>query len=277
MKNLLNIILFLFFFHASSISQIIEVNDKIIMTNTSEDLRKVKGLGTPENETEVISDQFFLSGQINYAVASGTNDTLHLTIYPFPIQIEKGFIISFLSPIENMQIVVAEVNGNSIFYEIKKKAIISLDSADIMSGQLVSMIFDGTNFQIINEIYRKCPSGFIKVTDEYCITPNEPANAYFWKAIRECGKKSARVCSYGEWYYACLNQASLGITNMTGNFEWVDGGGNSLGWTTPVTSNTGLMLGNTSCTDVTSSITDSTHTHSKANPKPYRCCYSLIR
>jgi hypothetical protein len=64
---------------------------------------------------------------------------------------------------------------------------------------------------------------------------------------------------------------------MMGNFEWIDGTGNSLGWTNPPTYYTSAMAGGYSnCTELTSAIVDTTHPYyPRSTPKAFHCCYSL--
>lgn len=278
MKVKLIIILNLFLFSLVTWGQEIESNDKIILTGNTPEQRKLKNIANPVNETNAVSENFFLSGLVNYAIASGANDTLNLTIYPGPSVINPGFILNFTSPIVNDNNVYIEINSSGVYYPLSKKGIDPLDTSDIVIGQVVSIIFDGTRFQVFSDLNRSCPNGFIKVNAEYCIEPVENNAKFFWAAIKDCGLQNSRVCSWGEWYYACQQSVALGILDMTDNWEWIDGGGNSLGWTTPPTTDTGLQSGDAGdCTNIMSSITDTTHNHYRADPKPYRCCYSLIR
>jgi hypothetical protein len=258
-------------------AQVVESENKILLVNPDPDKRKITGVANPVNETDALNLEFFLNGNVHFGVATGTNDTVQLTVYPDPSAIVPGTAFSFLSPLTNDTRVYLRVNTIPGYFEITKKGTAQLDTADFVPNQFVTVIFDGIRFQVISELNRSCPIGFIKASEEYCIQPAENDSVFFWNAIKTCGDMNARVCSWGEWYYACQKSAILGMSGMLGNYEWVDGGGNSLGWTTPVTSDTGLMSGASTCIDITSSIVDTTHTHGKARAKPYRCCYSLRR
>lgn len=256
-------------------SQVVESGDKITLTNSDANKRQVNEIINAESESDALNLRLFMNGNFNFGIANGSNDSIHITFNPEITSLQPGLLFSFLSPFTNDNSVVISIDAVSGFYSLAKKGTKNLDTADIIPGQLITVVYDGTRFQVISELHNGCPSGFVKVTEEYCITPSEKDSIYFWNAVTYCGNQNARICNWGEWYYACLNSTSLGITGMLGNYEWIDGGGNSLSWTTPVTSITGMMGGWTSCIDVTSSIVDTTHTHSKARPKPFRCCYSL--
>jgi hypothetical protein len=256
-------------------AQVIEVSDKIILTNPNDSLRKVKDVKNPKAETDAVRSEFFINGMSQFAVASGTNDTINLTIYPSITNLVPGVTLNFISPLANSKEVKIKVNGINAYFSLHKKGTLDLDTADLISGQMLSIVYDGTHFQVISQLNKSCPNNFIKVTREYCIQQVENTAVYFWNAVRNCGDQNARVCTWGEWYYACFNSTQLGLTDMTGNWEWIDGGGNALGFTTPGTNFTGLQVGQTSCTEAISSIIDTTHTNVRAQPKPYHCCYSL--
>lgn len=260
-----------FFGHA----QVIEVKEKILLTHPEDSLRKVKEVQTPTTETDAVPSGFFINGMSQFAAATGNDDTIYLTIYPSITALVPGVTLNFMSPIANSQSVKIKVDGINSFFELHKKGTLPLDIADLANGQMVSIVFDGNHFQVISQLNKSCPSGFVKATREYCVQIDENPAVYFWNAVRHCGDMNARICTWGEWYYACFYSATLGVNSMTGNWEWADGGGNALGFTTPPTNYTGLEVGQINCTDAMSSIVDTTHTNVRAQPKTYHCCYSL--
>lgn len=252
------------------------VGNKIILTGATEAQRKVSGLTSPIEENDAVNLGYFLSGSPYFGITSMSNsDSISFSIYPTISQLSPGLMLNFISPLTNSNSLYISINGISGYYQITKKGIQSLDSADIFQGMFVSVIFDGLRFQCVSSLNKKCSIGFIKASEEYCIAQQESDSASFWVAVNNCGKKNARVCNWGEWYYACQKAAVLGLVDMTNNFEWIDGGGNSLGWTVPPTSNTGFMGGSNSCINVMAAIVDTTHTHGRAKPKTYHCCYTL--
>ena len=119
------------------------------------------------------------------------------------------------------------------------------------------MIFDGTNYQLVSSSKRQCPVGFIDVNDEYCIEEFEHPNADWWESAQDCHDRNAKLCTWAQWYYACQD-ASLGITDMTDNWEWLN---------CPVNAESQvLIMGNGGCQigNVAGASTN----------KKHRCCYS---
>jgi hypothetical protein len=258
--------------------QVVNIDDKINLTGDNNAKRKVKNVSDPIFEDDALNNEYYLSGQTQFCIANsllGISDTLELTIFPAISQLEKGLTLNFISPIVNSNHVLIKINGLPNSFTLNKKAIVPLDSADIANGQMISIVFDGNNFQILSRLNVSCPSNFVKVAEEYCITPHELPPVYFWNAVVSCGDRNARVCSWAEWHHACVNSGILGITNMIGNWEWVDAGGNYMSFTTPPTGYTGLQIGNANCENTISSIIDTTHIDIRAQPKTYRCCYTL--
>lgn len=273
--RLLILIFTAYFFSGTIVAQIIESGNKIILSNPDPEKRKINGVQDPIDLNDAVNLEFFINGKANYGIVSISSDTLSVLLNPTPVSINPGTLINFIAPVSLNGPTKVKINGIPTVFRLTKNAIKEIDSAEIISGQLVTVIFDGSNFQCISSLNKPCPQNFIKASEEYCIKKTEEDSAYFWKAIKTCGNSNARICNWAEWYYAC-QKTSLGILDMVGNYEWIDGTGNSLGWTTPPTYYTTAIIGKTSCIDLTSGIVDSTHTYvSRSSRKAYHCCYSL--
>ena len=69
---------------------------------------------------------------------------------------------------------------------------------------------------------KTCPSGFVVVNSRYCIEGNERPVEQWYAANVVCNDLGGRLCNKGEWHYACNKTSSLGLLNMTNNWEWTD-------------------------------------------------------
>jgi hypothetical protein len=274
MKHMVQFIFILIYFQG--FSQVIEAGDKIRLTNTNPDDRKVNDLTFPSSENDAVNLAYLLGGYSNFGQAGINGDTMVISINPSPNQITPGYIINFISPITNSGTTFIKIQGVLGATQLTKHVTINLDPAEIISGQLVTVIYDGVNFQCISPLMKNCPNGYIQAAAEFCVSATEKDSSYFWQAIKTCGNENARICNWSEWYYVC-QKTSLGVTDMMGNFEWIDGTGNSLGWTNPPTYYTSAMAGGYSnCTELTSAIVDTTHPYyPRSTPKAFHCCYSL--
>ena len=138
-----------------------------------------------------------------------------------------------------------------------------LTDSDVAPGSLLSLVFDGTSFQVLNgAVHRRrdCPSDMVAVNEQYCIEPQERDTLDFYDAAFACVSDNKRLCTWGEWYRACTLAATLGLANMSGNWEWTNSSANE--------DLIARMVGNTSCTAAgTSLVTGSI-------PRKSRCCFS---
>ncbi len=147
-------------------------------------------------------------------------------------------------------------------YPVILRPSVPLDGATLAPGAALSLVFDGTAFQVmagIDHHRRDCADGLTAVNDQFCIEPDERAANTFFEAARACTESGLRLCTWTEWYNACALRISLGLQNMTGNWEYTDDTANEDGYVRAV--------GNSSCTQGTT-------WSATATPITFRCCYS---
>jgi hypothetical protein len=71
----------------------------------------------------------------------------------------------------------------------------------------------------------------------FCIEKNEHSAQYWEDARKTCAAAGKRLPEPGEWKDSCQNAGTLGLSDMTGNWEWAsnfslpmyDGNGNGVG------------------------------------------------
>ncbi len=86
-----------------------------------------------------------------YAADAEASDTYVITLTPTPIALETGMVIHFKANTANTG--AATLNVNSIgAVTIKKNYDSDLADNDIKANQIVSVIYDGTNFQMISPV-----------------------------------------------------------------------------------------------------------------------------
>lgn len=93
----------------------------------------------------------------------------------------------------------------------------------------MNVVFDGTAFQLINarRMDRKpCPPGSVDVNGQYCIETAERDSLTYEIAAVACADAGMRMCTWGQWYAACTQAGTLGLENMTGNWEWTNSAAN---------------------------------------------------
>jgi hypothetical protein len=226
----------------------IDVKQSIIMTGSSYEERQVKGLSDPLTETCAVNAKIIQYGKLIFASVAGNPDSIALTLPVPPDSYTPGMLVNFISTGVNTRSVLANLN-NLGPVQIMKNVNQPLDSAEIIPGQVVVIIYDGIFFQVLSELNKPCPSGFIEISPNYCIESRERGPLSFWQAAKECGDLGGKLCDWAEWYYACQDSVlAPQLQNMTGNWEWMDmGGNNSTG--ASHSNNTVQVVGLNSCTD----------------------------
>lgn len=99
-------------------------------------------------------DSYAALGQVQdggsvYAAAGGTGDVLTLTLSPAPAAYAAGQEFRFKATATNTT--AATINVNSLgAKDIKRDGSSALAAGDITSGQMYTLRYDGTNFQLLN-------------------------------------------------------------------------------------------------------------------------------
>lgn len=84
-----------------------------------------------------------------YAADSGSTDAYAITLSPVPSAYVTGMVVMFKANTTNTGAATLDVNGLGA-KTIKKSVSSDLSDSDILSGQIVEVVYDGTNFQIQN-------------------------------------------------------------------------------------------------------------------------------
>jgi len=88
-------------------------------------------------------------GTLVYAADAGSNDTYAVTLSPAPTAYTTGMVVHFYANTVNTG--AATLNVNSLGAKtIKKNVSSDLSDGDIRAGQIIAVIYDGTNFQILS-------------------------------------------------------------------------------------------------------------------------------
>jgi len=236
----------------------VSVNRPIQFISTGDSARIVNLYSDLSDSTSGINVKTLQNNGINYVTVTG-NDTIKLNHPIGAFTLKKGMVFYFKSTLSNTGNVLITVD-NVHYDSLLKKNHQPLRSSDILPNQIVAIGFDGSNFQYLNYHELKCPNGFIKVTDEYCIETSESPTATYWDAIVNCFNKNARFCNWGEWHYACVSLGTS-LSNMTNNWEYTDDAANEV--------NMVRIVGSGSC-----NAAGNQNIPINSN-KNYRCCYSL--
>lgn len=206
----------------------VRVDRPIVLQGPTPADRQVEDLSDPAAEGDALNARSLQASGHAYAVAAGVNDwTISLT--PPPAALVAGMKLMVKATAGITGPVTLDVNGLGA-HDVLKGAGLPLDAGDVASGEVASLLYDGAAFQLIGARRlerRDCPPGMAEVNELYCIEVNERDTARFDGASIACGNADARLCSWGEWYAACVQAAALGLNDMTGNWEWTNNAANA--------------------------------------------------
>lgn len=137
-----------------------------------------------------------------------------------------------------------------------------LQAEEVAPGSVLSLVFLANSFQLMNgttRTLRACPVGTVAVNGQFCIdAQQDTAVVDFFNAARICGERGTRLCSWAEFHMACVNGGTLGLQNMTGDYEWIGSACNEDG--------SARIAGFNGCTAVGCSLAAGSTAYS------FRCC-----
>ena len=252
------ITLFLFAACASAFAQV-QVDKPVLLEGATAADRRVIGLSNAVDEDDALNARTLQAGGYRYAEAVGSDDW-SVQLDPPPSALTAGLKLLVKASVENTGPVTIDVNSLGA-HAVLKNGTAPLEAGDVLAGEVATLVFDGTVFQLLGARRlerRPCPSGFTQVNELYCIEQVERDSLTFYQASLLCTGMNARLCSWGEWYAACVDAASLGLTGMTGNWEWTNDAANADYYV--------RVVGTFSCPH-------SGIAYGYSEERNYRCCY----
>ncbi|MEO8066904.1 MAG: hypothetical protein ABI599_04345 [Flavobacteriales bacterium] len=242
-----------------SASAQVSIDKPIVLAGTNAD-RHVSGLPAAAAAGDALDAGSLQAGAYRYTVATGSN-ALTAVFSPAIVTPVAGLNLFARITSANTGAVSIAMNGGSP-WPVKKNGGADLEAGDLEPGMVGSLVFDGTVFHLTNarRIQRRtCPADMVQVNELYCIEPLSHDTADLEVASVACGTMDARICTWGEWYFACTQAGALGLSDMGNQWEWTNSTANGPG--------TARVVGATSCTHA------STGPAFGSGPRNFRCCY----
>ena len=201
----------------------------IVLEGTDAAARTVQGVKDPSAADEAMNARTLQGGGYLYAEVSG--DAWQAELQPAGLQPTAGLRLLLHAATGNTGPVSLSVNGSAPAPVVKDGGQ-PLAPGDVVAGVTASVVHDGTAFQLISarRIDRKpCPGGTVAVNEMFCIETTQHDSVDFQVAVNICGAQGMKLCSWAQYFNACWNAGALGITDLTGDWEWTDDTGNSPG------------------------------------------------
>jgi hypothetical protein len=180
--------------------------------------RQVTGLAAPQEGADGVSLGVVRERSTNFGVASGAND-LSLQLSPAPTGFSIGMLITLVPAAVNTGPITLDVNGLGPVPVVKQVSL-PLDSADLRPGIPVTVAWDGSAFQVLNQLHPGCPSGTEAISPDACVELQSRSPVSFYQANVQCAARNGRLCTFAEWIHACQRNAAFLGTVL--DYEWVD-------------------------------------------------------
>jgi len=221
MKALLPIAISLLF-QTISFSQV-RSDRRIELVGEDPGMRQVLGLPEDQSGNAALSSQVEQAGNYRFAVAT-VQDGWEIELASVTMALETGTQLLVKVPAGASGNAQLRVNGSGPFPVMVKPGT-ALEAADVPEGTVLSLVFDGAVFQVMNGVVharRPCPDGTVQASQQFCIEINERGPETFYQAALRCAEDGLRLCTWTEFYQGCIRSGTLGLLDMIGNHEWAD-------------------------------------------------------
>ena len=233
---------------------------RVVLTGDSAADRRVMQLADPDSPEDALNARSLLYSGYAFASVPGGN-VWNVSLVPASDTVMAGMKLRVLCATANTGPVTITVDGQGP-YAVQRAGGLPLLANTIQAGEIAVLLFNGSVFQLVRAERRArsaCPAGQVMVNEQYCIEIQERDTLDFYQASAVCGALNARLCTWMEWYYACNNATTIGVTGMVGNWEWTNNTANG--------DQLARVVGQSTCTQAATSPTT-------AGPKRnFRCCY----
>lgn len=153
-----------------------------------------------------------------YAADAGSSDSYEITLNPAPTAYVLGMVINFEANTANTGACTLNINTLGA-KEIKKNVSEDLATNDIKAGQIVTVVYDGTNFQFASAVGSTSGSqvwltvaAFTRVSDSAFTVSDDATNQDIFKK----GRPIRYRATAGTWRYGIVTNYSVGTVTLAG-------------------------------------------------------------
>ncbi|HVG17376.1 MAG TPA: hypothetical protein VM935_20550, partial [Chitinophagaceae bacterium] len=129
----------------------VQANKQLQMTGTTEADRRIVGVGTAVDSTDAVNAASVQNNRLTYAMAQSTGNLYRVALLVAPTQYMPGMIVTFKTTAANAGSDSLNVNGLGAKVILKNVSDVLLAN-DIAANQMVSVIYDGSAFQVISQL-----------------------------------------------------------------------------------------------------------------------------
>ncbi|MBK6946131.1 MAG: hypothetical protein IPH21_15890 [Flavobacteriales bacterium] len=206
----------------------VQVDNSFLLNGSTQADRQLNGLAPTTDADRALSAAVEQSGALRSVVGvTGSNWQIPASVIAGPLQPGTHFVIAApTNAIDPISISVASGGTYSVLWRPGQAFL----ATDIEEGMMLSTVFDGTAFQVLNgrsSKLRECPTDMVEIGTQYCIDPTQQGGSTdFFDAALSCASAGKRLCTWAEFMTACQDAAVLGLSSASNDYEWMDDSAN---------------------------------------------------
>lgn len=135
----------------------VDIDKPINMIGVGTDAQ-INGIKTVDDTLDATSVESIQKNQISYGAATGSSSAYALTTAPSFVNVTVGTVVHFMANHAATGASTLDLNGTGAA-PIKKNFDQDLIADDIKNGQIVTVMFDGTNWQMLSQLGNASASG----------------------------------------------------------------------------------------------------------------------
>jgi hypothetical protein len=110
---------------------------------------QIKNVANPTATKDAVTAEVVQNSTLIYGAATGAANAYEVELIPVPTQYQAGMMLTFKANTANTGAATLNINGLGA-KTMKKLVTTDLAANDIILGQMVIVMYDGTNFQYFN-------------------------------------------------------------------------------------------------------------------------------
>ena len=180
----------------------VQADKQLQMTGTNNNDRRITGVGTAADSADAVNAATLLNGRLTFANSTASGNAYAVQLRVAPESYTTGMILSFKATWANTGAITLNVNGlgaRPVFKNVNEV----LESGDLVPNQIVSVIYDGTAFQVISQLrttagFKGALSGDVVGTQENTLISNSAVTTQKIADAAITNDKVAPGLSYGK-------------------------------------------------------------------------------
>jgi hypothetical protein len=123
--------------------------ENVLAVNNNANNLQIKNLAAPTDTKDAVNAEVVQNSTLIYGAATGAANTYAVELTPAPTAYQAGMMLTFKANVANTGAATLNINGLGA-KTIKKLVTTDVAANDITLGQMVIVMYDGTNFQYFN-------------------------------------------------------------------------------------------------------------------------------